>query len=93
MYDPLFMDVPQGAAQFGHPEPYRLFSEGLPGNMESKVSAVHKIHDNVPRELLDKTKSGRVFRILRTNTRCLENCNEDYRERDGSDVPACVALG
>jgi hypothetical protein len=42
------MYVSQSAPQLGDPEPDGVFRKGLPGDVESKVTATHEINDKVP---------------------------------------------
>ena len=48
VHDTLFVDVSQGAAQLGHPEPHRFFGEALASNVEAQISTVHQVNDDVP---------------------------------------------
>lgn len=41
------MDIPQGTAQFSNPEADSFLRKGFPGDMETKVAAIHEIDDNI----------------------------------------------
>jgi hypothetical protein len=47
VHDALLVDVPHGAAKLCYPEAHRLFSEGLAGDVEPKIAAIHQIDYDV----------------------------------------------
>jgi hypothetical protein len=41
------MYVSHSAAELRYPEPHSVLGEGLARDMESKIAAIHQIHNNV----------------------------------------------
>lgn len=46
--DILAVNIAQGTAQFGYPEPDGFFGEGLSGDVKSQVATAHEIDHEVP---------------------------------------------
>lgn len=47
MNDTLGMDIPQGTAQLSNPEADRILRKAFPGDMESKIAAIHEIDNDI----------------------------------------------
>ena len=97
MYDSLLVTIPQRTAQLGDPESHGVLGEGLAGDVESKVAAIHEIHNDVTVREVSHLASpvgsatGETGEEGRTGIRCLESCTAGCTETGGSDVPASVA--
>lgn len=50
MDDTLRMDILQGAAKLGHPEPHCFLREALARDMKSEIAAIHQVDHNVAGE-------------------------------------------
>ena len=79
----LAVDVSNGAAQLGHPEPHGFLGEGLARDVKSQIASCHEIDDDIPdlgRSDQRRLEDGAGRRDEgRTGTRYPENCSVDCR--------------
>jgi hypothetical protein len=90
MDDSLAMYISKGAAQFGHPEPDRLFGEGFSRNVKAKIATIHKIHHQISDA--DERPYLEMSAAQLTCIRHPGSCTVDCKERGGLNIPAYVAL-
>lgn len=52
------MDIPQGTAQLSNPEADSILRKRFPGDMETKIAAIHEIDDNIAAQKSAEAEAG-----------------------------------